>query len=147
MAAISRGLNLLSRCIALYRTEQLKNDEFIAVHHSYVLAICNYPGMSQDRLAKHLCLNKSNVTRHLCQLEKNGYVERRASETDKREMLVYPTQKMLDVFPEVRRITDEWNKVIAEDISEEDLEVFHRVLDKMIDRSIKMVYPKGGCNR
>ena len=146
MAAISRGLNILSRCIALYRNEQLKNEDFIAVHHSYVLAVCDHPGMSQDKLAKHLCLNKSNVTRHLSQLEKNGYVERRPGETDKREMLVYPTQKMLDIFPQERRITDEWNRIIAEDISEEDLEVFHRVLDKMIDRSIQMVYPKGGCN-
>lgn len=144
MPAISRGLNILSRCIAMYRTEQLKNDDFIAVHHSYVLAVCNHPGMSQDKLAKHLCINKSNVTRHLAQLEKNGYVQRRASETDKREMLVYPTQKMLDVFPEVRRITDEWNDLLSEGISEEELAAFHRVLDKMIDRSREIVYPKGG---
>lgn len=146
MPAISRGLNILSRCIATYRMQQLQNDDFLPVHHSYVLAVCNHPGMSQDKLAKHLCLNKSNVTRHLCQLEKNGYVERRVSPTDKRETLVFPTEKMLAVFPQVRRITDEWNEMLSADISEEELAVFSRVLDKMIDRSVKMVYPKGGCN-
>ena len=147
MPAISRGLNILSRCIAMYRTQQYPNDDFLPVHYSYVLAICNNPGMSQDKLAKHLCLNKSNVTRHLTQLEKNGYVERRASETDKREMLVFPTEKMKEAFVEVRRITDDWNKMLSADFSEEELTVFSRILDKMIERSIEMVYPKGGCKR
>ena len=73
-------------------------------------------------------------------LEKEGYVERKVSETDKRETLVYPTQKMLDILPEVTDITKTWNEMVAQDISREELELFHRILDKMLDKSMEIVY-------
>lgn len=139
MASIMRRMNIISRCESIYRTQQLE-EEMPGIFHSYILAICSKPGMSQDKLAKYLCLNKSNVTRHLTKLEQKGYIERKVSTEDKRELLVYPTQKMLDLRPEVIRITKEWNALVAEGVSDEELEVFHRVLDKMVDKSRVIVY-------
>ena len=139
MAAIMRKMNIISRCESIYRTQQLE-EELPGIFHSYVLAICRKPGMSQDKLARHLCINKSNVTRHLAKLEQKGYIDRRVSEEDKRELLVYPTQHMLDLYPEVVRITKEWNALVSEDVTEEELKVFHRVLDKMLEKSKAIVY-------
>ena len=139
MATIMRKMNIISRCESIYRTEQ-STDRLPGIYHSYILAICRQPGATQDRLVKHLCKNKSNVTRHLSFLEKNGYVERRVGEKDRREMLVDPTEKLLAVLPEVRRITLEWNALIAEGIPEEELAVFHSVLDRMLDKSQEIVY-------
>ena len=143
MSAIMRNMNIIARCAAIYRTQQIELDGLMGVHHSYILVIVNHPGMSQDRLAKHLCLNKSNVTRHLAGLEKLGYVERRASEADKREMLVYPTQKMLDIYPEVLRVTREWNALISEGFTEEELEGFERLIEKMLGRSLELIGREG----
>ena len=143
MSAIMRNMNIIARCAAIYRTQQIELDGLMGVHHSYILVIVNHPGMSQDRLAKHLCLNKSNVTRHLAGLEKLGYVERRASEADKREMLVYPTQKMLDIYPEVLRVTREWNELISEGFTEEELEGFERLIEKMLGRSLELIGREG----
>lgn len=139
MASIMRRMNVISRCESIYRTQKLK-EELPGIFHSYILTICAKPGMSQDKLAKHLCLNKSNVTRHLAKLEQNGYIERRIGIEDKRELLVYPTEKMLEIHPEVVQITREWNVLVAEGVSEEELAVFHRVLDKMVDKSRQIVY-------
>lgn len=139
MATIMRKMNVISRCEGIYRTQQSK-DNLPGIYHSYIFAITGNPGLSQDKLAKHMCINKSSVTRHLACLEKEGYVERKVSETDKRETLVYPTQKMLDVLPEVTNITKAWNEMVAQDISREELELFHRILDKMLDKSMEIVY-------
>ncbi|MBQ3101080.1 MAG: MarR family transcriptional regulator [Clostridia bacterium] len=139
MPAIMRSLNVIARCAAIYRTRQVDLDGLLGVHHSYILAITNNPGMSQDGLAKHLCLNKSNVTRHLACLEKEGYVERRTSENDKRETLVYPTQKMQEIYPEVLRVTREWNSLVSEGFSEEELECFGRLIEKILDRSLALI--------
>lgn len=141
MATIMRKMNIISRCEAQYRTERTKNS-LQGIFHSYVLAVCHRPGLSQDALAKHLCINKSNVTRHLSCLEKDGYIERRQSEEDKREMLVFPTEKMLSLHSEVVEITKDWNSLIAEGVSEEELSVFHSVLDRILERSIALVYEK-----
>ena len=139
MATIMRKMNVISRCESIYRTQE-SSDLLAGIYHSYVFAICNNPGLSQDKLAKHLCINKSSVTRHLSCLERDGYVERVSSKEDKRETLVYPTQKMLDILPEVTSITKEWNSLVAEGISDEELELFHKILDRMLEKSIEIVY-------
>lgn len=135
MPAILGKMNRISRCAGLYRTEKLQNDELTSRHHSFVLAICHHPGMSQDQIARHLCLNKSTVTRALNQLEIKGYVLRMPSKTDKRVTLVYPTEKMLEIFPKVRAISTEWNEQLAEGISPDEFDLFWSVLVRMETRA------------
>ena len=137
MATIMRKMNIISRCEANYRTEK-STVGLAGVYHSYVLAICKNPGLPQEKLVQYLCINKSNVTRHLAHLELEGYVERRTSESDKRETLVFPTQKMLDILPEVKDITIDWNSRLAEGIAEDELKRFHEILDKMLNKAIEL---------
>lgn len=137
MATIMRKMNIISRCEANYRTAH-SSVGLAGIYHSYVLAICNNPGLPQEKLAKHLCINKSNVTRHLAYLELEGYIERRICESDKRETLVFPTQKMFDIQGEVIAITKEWNSRLAEGIDENELQIFHDILDKMLAKSIEI---------
>lgn len=139
MSTIMRKMNVISRCEAIYRTQQL-TGELTGIYHSYILIICRKPGMTQDWLARYLCVNKSSVTRHLSHLEKEGYIERKVCPQDKRELLVYPTQKMLDIHPEVVRITRKWNALVAEDITEEEMELFHDILERLLDKSQEIVY-------
>lgn len=139
MKNLMRKMNAVTRCAAIYRTQN-SSSRLPGIYHSYVFAVCNNPGWSQDKLAKHICTNKSNVTRHLCFLEDNGYIERRASEKDKRELLVYPTEKMLQMLPEVRKISKEWNDKVTCGIPEAELEIFDRILEKIREKSIEIVF-------
>lgn len=147
MSTLMRKINIVSRCEGLYRTDKLKDSGLCACHHSYVLAICHHPGMTQEQLAKHLCVNKSSVTRCLSQLTENGYVERRPVEHDKRAFYVYPTEKMLSVFPEIKNITAEWNAYLANGIDEKELELFHEILDKLASRAQNYITEKEESER
>ncbi len=142
-----RKTNIISRCESIYRQDKLKKDGLTACHQSYILSICHHPGMTQDQLAKHICINKSGVTRHLAFLEKKGYVERRPDENDKRAICVYPTQKMLDIYPEVKNIAERWNAYLTEDISPEEFQCFFSVLDKIAERAQKYLYEKEECDK
>lgn len=139
MALLSRNINTIGRCGAQYRA-RYSSENLPGIYHSYVFAVCNNPGWSQDRLAKHLCISKSNVTRHMTYLEENGYIRREVSDKDKREMLIYPTQKMKDILPEAARITREWNAAITEGISEEEMRQFMRVLEKMANKASEIIH-------
>ena len=75
-------------------------------------------------------------------LEKKGYVERRSDQHDKRAICVYPTQKMLDILPEVKKIVKDWNDYLTKDIAPGDLECFNRVLDQIAERAKKYIYEK-----
>ena len=135
MPAIMRKMNVITRCGGQYRTARLKNDELGSQHHSIVLAVCNHPGLSQDQLARHLCLNKSTVARALNYLEEKGYVTRTPSESDRRVLLVEPTEKMQAAYPEVRQFTRDWNEQLAEGINADELALFFDILERMERRA------------
>ena len=54
-----------------------------------------------------------------------------ANEKDKRQLLVYPTEKMTEILPTVRKITARWNELISKDISEDEMKIFESVLRRM----------------
>jgi DNA-binding MarR family transcriptional regulator len=135
MPSISRYINVISRCGTMYRNERLKGTDLGTAHHTYLFTICRNPGISQEKLARMIYINKSNVTRNLAVLEKNGYIERRPAENDKRVMLVYPTQKAEDTLPKLREIMHDWNELVAADLSEDELEQLRAILARIAERA------------
>ncbi len=139
MRGIMKSLNSISRCQATYRSEKLKSDGICACHHAFILIISKKPGRSQEEITREICLNKSTVARTLNHLENCGYITRTPNPDDKRQFLVYPTDKLLEVLPEVRAIAKEWNECISEGISADELEIFHSVLHRMESKAKSMV--------
>ena len=135
MPKFMKMLNNISRSQSVFRTERLEVEGLCAAHHTFILAVCRMAGCSQEELAKEICLNKSTVARALTQLEERGYVRREASREDKRRLLVYPTDKMLEILPRVRAVAQEWNDLISEGIPDGELEVFYSVLARMEERA------------
>ena len=135
MPSFMRKIHIIGRCAMIYRAQQLKEKGLSGVHLSYILTLCRHPGMSQEQIARHIYINKSNVTRHLAQLQQNGFVERKQNENDRREQLVYPTQKAYDVLPEVTAVIRNWNSYLTEDFSDEEMEQFNAMLDRITRRA------------
>ena len=123
----------------MVRNQKLADAGLTGWHYSYILTLCRNPGQSQEHLARHIYINKSNVTRHLTQLEKNGYVERRQSEEDKRVMLVYPTDKAYEVLPRVREVVRSWNSFLTEDFTPEEMEQFNSMLERITCKATEAV--------
>ncbi len=142
MSQITRKLSILSRCQGMYRANCLRESGLLPPHYNYVIPICHNPGLSQEQLARRVYFDKYNVTRHLNKLEEGGYVERRPSDSDKRVMLVYPTQKMLDLLPRVRQCIDEWHALLFDGLSAEELEQFDATLLKITQRAQEYVNSK-----
>ncbi len=132
-----RRINVIARCSVNYKSEKL-SGEISGCHHPFVLCISKNPGMSQDAISRQLCLNKSTVARSLCYLEEHGFVSREADCEDKRVLRVYPTEKMLQVLLPVRELAAEWNALISEGISEEEMRIFNSVLDRIEERARKI---------
>lgn len=135
MSSIMRKINMLSRCGGIYRADRLEGSELNPCHHAYVFAVCNNPGMSQEEIAKHILINKSNVARHLLYLEQHGYVERKADENDRHISRVYPTQKMIDILPTVRSVTKDFNEYLAEDLTQDEFAQFQNILERLVKKA------------
>jgi DNA-binding MarR family transcriptional regulator len=135
MSQIIRDITEIARCGAQYRTEMLAPMGLKACHASYLIEICACPGISQDRLAARICINKSNVARQAAILEEEGFVTRTPSTQDKRIMQLYPTQKTLVLLPQISPILNQWETCLTADVSEEERAVLEQVLARMKDKA------------
>lgn len=135
MSQIIRDITEIARCGAQYRAEALAPLGLKGCHASYLTEICAHPGISQDRLAARICINKSNVARQAASLEEGGFLIRTPSTTDKRIMELYPTQKTLDLLPQIQPILRNWEACLSEDISEEEKAVLEKLLSRMKEKA------------
>ena len=142
MTQIIRDMLEISRCGVQYRSDNLTQFGLKSIHASYLTEICANPGISQDRLARIICINKSNVARQVAVLEEDGFVRRVPSEADKRVMELYPTEKTLTLLPQISDILMRWENCITQDLSEEEKEGLSILLRKMTQRASRYMEDK-----
>jgi len=135
MTQIIRDMLEISRCGVQYRSDNLAQFGLKSIHASYLTEICANPGISQDKLARIICINKSNVARQVAVLEEDGFVRRVPSEADKRVMELYPTDKTLEILPQITRMLRCWENCITQDLSDEEKACLSTLLSKMSSRA------------
>jgi DNA-binding MarR family transcriptional regulator len=135
MTQIIRDMLVISRCGVQYRSDNLAQYGLKSIHASYLTEICANPGISQDRLARLICINKSNVARQVAVLEEDGFIRRVPSEADKRVMELYPTEKTLELLPKINEMLACWDDCITQDLSEEEKTCLSTLLSKMSQRA------------
>ena len=135
MSQIVRDITEIARCGVQYRSDKLAPLGLKSCHASYLTEICENPGISQDRLARRICINKSNVARQVAVLEEDGFITRKPSEADKRVMELYPTEKTLELMPQINEVLMCWEDCITHDLSDEERELITGLLMKMKARA------------
>ncbi len=135
MTQIIRDMLEISRCGVQYRSDNLAQFGLKSLHASYLTEIAANPGISQDRLAKIICINKSNVARQVAVLEEDGFVRRVPSAADKRVMELYPTEKTLEILPQINDMLMRWENCITQDLTEEEKELLSALMGKMSSRA------------
>lgn len=135
MSQIIRDMTEITRCGAQYRLDQLSPMGLKGCHASYLTEICAQPGISQERLARRICINKSNVARQVAVLEEEGFVTRSPAPADKRVMEVYPTQKALELLPQIHRILTLWEACIIGDLTPQEQQVLEKLLSRMKEKA------------
>lgn len=131
MSDIVRNLTEIVRYGIQYKASNLAPHELKAIHASYLVEICNCPGISQDQLAKRVCLSKSNVARQIAILEEAGFILRNPSETDRRVMELYPTEKATALLPDIQDMFLRWEQHLTGDLSESETALLSGILQKM----------------
>lgn len=85
----------------------------------------------QRDIEKQFGLCRSSVTNAIQIMEKKGYLKREAVEQDARLKKVMLTEKGIHAHQTIVSLIDRINEEIVEGITEEELEVFFCVIDKL----------------
>ena len=135
VSQLVKDITEVTRCGAQYRTDRLAPMGLKGCHASYLEEICADPGISQDKLAQRICINKSNVARQIVVLEEDGFVQRAPSPNDKRIMELYPTEKTKELLPQIKQILNSWEDWLTQDLTEEEARTVANALVKMKARA------------
>ena len=131
MSQIIRDITEVARCGAQYRADLLSPMGLKSCHASYLTQICAEPGISQDGLARRICINKSNAARQAAVLEEEGFITRLPSASDKRVLELYPTEKALAALPRIREVLDRWDGCVTADLTQEEKDQLAILLSRM----------------
>lgn len=131
MSQIVCNLTHISRCGGQYRSKMLEPLGLTARQSSLLMEICATPGISQDTLARRVFLNKSVVARTLANLEENGFVSRPTCQKDKRITRLYPTEKALQLQPQLQAIWADCEHFLTEGMTEEEVATLESLLSRL----------------
>lgn len=131
MSKFSRNINAIDRYLRSHRREFMEPLGLKGIHARLFMMICRVPGLSQDQLAKRMGFDKSTIARQVELLEQLGYVNRMASEKDKRVLCVHPTEKMLEVWPKLDEDMQKWEKELLQTLTEDEKALLDCILTKI----------------
>jgi DNA-binding MarR family transcriptional regulator len=132
MPTLNYYLNGIGRCTTLYRGHRLEGTELVPGDVPYLFHICHHRGEPQEAIAKALYVHKSKVTRRVTRLEEQGYLTRTPDPQDRRALLVYPTEKALDVLPRLREINAAWHAALTTGFTPEESEQLMALLSRAL---------------
>lgn len=89
------------------------------------------PGLIQSEIAQRTYKDKTNVTRILDVLSKDGYIIRENSVKDRRVSCIYLTDAAQKMFTELTPYIKEVNEQLRKGISDEELDLFYRVMEQI----------------
>ena len=93
----------------------------------------NNNNMSQKELAEKMHIKESTVARLIDRLEREELVERRHSEEDRRVINLVLTEKGLKYREELLPEGEQFNDIVSQDITEEEMKLFCLILEKMVN--------------
>ena len=84
---------------------------------------------------KH-CIRKASArARQVVVLEDTGFITRSPSPNDKRVMQLYPTEKTMEVLPQIRQVNRFWQEYLTEDLTQQELEILETLLRRIQARA------------
>ncbi len=93
----------------------------------------NQDGLNQRELATIANKEKSTITRQVDVLEKKKLIERRNAPTDKRNKLIFLTQKGKEIEEVALNAARNITQKAEENISKDELKIFKKVITQIID--------------
>jgi len=130
---ISGLIAMLYRQELKYVSHLLEKCDISFSQLPFVTCLYKNPGITQEALSRKVEVDKAMCSRVLKQLEQKGLVARKISPQDARAKLIYPTDQLIAKKRELLSIIKEWNDILTQGLTNEEIETVKLVNQKMIE--------------
>ncbi len=139
MVKKTRGGTLLSQvhqvCGRVWNKILRENDmaDLEGTRGRIIFALWGKDGVPIKTLCEKTSLDKSTLTGIIDRLERDGYVERKASETDKRSTLISLTGKEQEFAKNIQKVSIQMNKIFYKGFSDDEIIQFEEMLARILE--------------
>jgi DNA-binding MarR family transcriptional regulator len=92
-------------------------------------------GQTMTELSKALAVKNATLTGLIDRLERSAFVIRKASRNDRRSIRIYITPEGIEECDKAKPVIKRVNEEIKSGFSQEEMEVFKRVLNSVLQKS------------
>lgn len=132
--SIGRTLSILHRQAQLYITHQLRPLNLSLSEYAFILLLRHQPGITQDEMSDYLYIDKAATARAVASLIRKGFALKKKDDSDKRCNHIYLSAQGQALYPLVLDTVQNWNHLITQDLSPDQVTQLHQQLVSMAER-------------
>lgn len=125
---VLKWLSVADRFYKIYLDQQLASFGINSSQYMFLIKICDSPGILQDSLIDMFYVHPSNIVRTLATLEKKEMLTRLPNDQDRRTWKLYPTDRALSIYQEIRTVCENTESILLQGLSEAEKSLFMDLL-------------------
>ena len=141
---IGHNLAVISRYSNLYAMRNLQKFEIGYAEYGVLMYLAANENTNQDTIAQHYSIDKGAIAKTMKKLESKNFVNRQTNKKNQREKLVTLTELGRAVIDEMFALQKEWNEILLQGITTEEIEIFTKLIDKLYVNAAN--YMNGGSH-
>lgn len=148
MAEILREIGMIARSLDSIANIEFKECNLTKGQYLYVIRIYENPGIIQEELSDMIKVDKTTISHAIKKLEKDGFIEKRQDENNKKIKRLYISEKGKESYDFIKRENDYSNKIALKGLSQKEAEEIEKLLKKVRENISKdWEYVKRGNKR
>lgn len=136
--SIGRYISCIHRNFHKFMSEQLSQYNIGSGQFHVLMLLYRKDGVNQETLATTLNIDKATSARAIKKLEEEGYVLRKRDEHDKRNYIIFLTEKAEKLKPTIKTILKTWTDNLLQDISPNEKDLIYIILEKIANNSMTL---------
>lgn len=128
-----KNMSIIVRSCRSFTEKKLRELDLTFWEQIIVMFISAHENVNQHTISKTFMIDKGMVAKTLNKLEQKGYIMRRHNPDNKRENIISLTQHGTDILIHMSTVLKEWNDILYEGMSEEDIAYVTRLTEKMAE--------------
>ncbi|EAE4747841.1 MarR family transcriptional regulator, partial [Listeria monocytogenes] len=121
MKDILRDIGIIARALDSISNIEFKELNLAKGQFIYLVRICENQGIIQEKLVDILKIDRTTASRAIKNLEKNGLIIKKQDKNNKKNKLLFPTEKGQQLYPLIIRENEYSNAVALKGFTEAEI--------------------------
>lgn len=126
------NMSIIVRYCRTFAERKLKEFDLSFGEQIILMFLSMHKDVNQETISKRYMIDKGMVAKTLNRLEQKDFIMRKQNPDNKRENIISLTQKGTGILDYMNTVLKEWNEMLYEGMSKEEIEDVKRLTKKMV---------------